>query len=89
MCKDTCEMVQACIHCVIAYTRDRISRPLATALHGEKPNEIFHMDFLNMGKYNKGDMKYVLVIMDDLSSYNWLYSCDRADSDSATNALDT
>lgn len=85
--QDVREFTQACIHCIISRNGERIPRPLATAIHGEKPNEVIHMDFLYMGPAEESNMKYLLLIKDDLSSYAWLYPCERADSDVATSAL--
>lgn len=61
-------------------------RPLSIALHGEKSSEVIHADFLYMGTVERSELKYVLVIRDDLSSYTWLWPCSSADSEAATSA---
>lgn len=48
-----------------------VHRPLGSALHGKGPNEVSHLNFVFMGPID-GSYKYVLIIMDDLSSYTWL-----------------
>lgn len=87
MKQDVKEFLQACIHCIISKNSDRIPRPLATALHGEKTNEVVHAVFLYMGPSNCDDLAYVLLIKDDLSSYTWLCPCPSADSEAATKAI--
>lgn len=87
MKKDVREFTQSCIHCIISRNGERIPRPLSTALHGERPNEVIHADFLYMGPPERSELKYVLVIKDDLSSYTWLWPCGSADSEAATYAL--
>lgn len=84
---DVRKFTQSCIHCIVSRTGERIPRPLASALHGEKLNEVVHADFLYMGPAAGSDLKYILVIKDDVSSYTWLHACSNADSDAATNAL--
>lgn len=85
--EDIKEFIQSCIHCIISRNGERIPRPLSTALHGERPNEVVHADFLYMGPSNIEGLTYVLLIKDDLSSYTWLHPCANADSEAATNAI--
>ena len=33
-------------HCILTRSGELIPRPLGTALYGERPNEVLHMDFL-------------------------------------------
>lgn len=40
---------QICIHCIISRSVERVPRPLASALHAQRPNEVVHMDLLYMG----------------------------------------
>lgn len=70
--KDVREFVQHCLHCIVTKTGDLLPRPLATALHGQKPNEVGHMDFLYMVLAKDTEMRYVLVLKDDLTSYSRL-----------------
>ena len=63
-----------------------VPRPLAHALHGTKPNEVIHADFLYMGP-GQDHKKYVLVIRDDLSGYVWLWPSDVANAVSAGEAF--
>lgn len=67
-------------------TGERIPRPLSTALHLSKPNEVVHADFLYMGPDTDGE-KNVLVILDDIRLYTRLQTCESADSDIATSIL--
>lgn len=86
---DVKEFVSDYLHCVVSRTGEKIPRPIGKALHGSTPNEVVHMDFLFMGKAATSDMKYVLIIRDDLSSYIWLRPSVAATSDCATEALAT
>lgn len=83
---DTATFCESCIHCLCTDSRTRIPRPLGSAIHGDKPNEVIHFDFCYIGKSTYG-AKYVLILKDDLSSYTWLYACDAADAETTANAL--
>lgn len=84
--KDVHEFVQGCIHCIASRAGEKIPRPLAHALHGTRPNEVVHCDFLYMGDSSAGK-KYILVLRDDLSSYVWLWPAEAATSECAVDAL--
>lgn len=60
---------------------------MATALHAQNPNEVVHMDYLYIGPATKGNLKYVLLLKDDLSSYCWLYPAAAPDAHTAATAL--
>lgn len=81
------ELTQSCIHCIVSRNGERIARPLATAIHGDQPSEVVHADILYMGPAEGSQLKYLLLIKDDLSSYTWLHPSENADSDAATSAL--
>lgn len=81
--KDFKEFIQHCLHCNILRNGDRIPRPLATALYGQKPEEVVQMDFLYMAPAKNSKVKYVLVLKDNLTSYSWLLPQDSRDSDVA------
>lgn len=66
---------------------DCIPRPQATAIQGDRPNEGIHADFLYMGPANGSNVKYLLLIKDDLSSYSWIHPCNNAERDAVTIAL--
>lgn len=67
-------------------TGERIPRPLPTALHGSRPNEVVHCDYLYIGASNESEM-YVLLLRDDFSSFVWIWPTTPADSESAADAL--
>lgn len=85
--EDLRAFTQSCIHCTVVNSGLRILRSLSVALHASKPNEVVHADFLYVGLAESCEIKYVLLSMDDISSYTWLYLCANADSDAATNVL--
>ena len=84
--KDVAQFVNSCIHFLANRAGEHIPRPLATALHAERPNEVLHVDYLFMGA-SSTEQKYVLLIRDDLSGYVWLWSTTDAPSDAAAGAL--
>lgn len=55
-----------------------VPRPVGHAMQAMKPKEIIHSDFCFIGA-NNTDMKYVIIVKDDVSSYTWLYACYAAD----------
>lgn len=57
-----------CLHCVATSGSHRTPRPLAHALHSDKPNELIHFDYLFMGKSDV-NQTYVLIVKDDATSY--------------------
>jgi len=83
---DTETFCETCIHCLCTDSRIKIPRPLGSALHADKPNEVIHFDFCYIGKSTYGP-KYVLILKDDLSSYVWLYACEAADAETTANSL--
>lgn len=85
--QDVKEFVQGCIHCIISRSGERVPRPLASALHAQKPNEVVHMDFLYMGPSTKDELKYILILKDDLTSFTWLFASSSPDAETATNAI--
>lgn len=89
MKEDVQKFNEACIHCIASRNGEIIPRPLSTALYGHRPNEVFHTYFLYMGPAEKSDLKYILVIKDDISSYTWIHPCTSSDSDAAESALST
>ena len=75
------EFVKQCLHCMDSKTGEKIPRPLGETVHGTRPVEVFHFDYLYVGdsgplgkdELDEGDgFKYILVIMDDLSNFVWL-----------------
>lgn len=65
---------------MIAKREYRVDGPLSMTMHGKKPNEIVHFDFLFMGQRTDG-LKYVLVVRDDLSLYLWLCPAETAEAE--------
>lgn len=86
MADDTKFFIQHCLHCFIGKTGLKIPRPLALTLHGSYPNEVIHFDYLYMGM-GTNNLRYVLVIRDDLSGYVWLCPCMEANPETAAQEL--
>lgn len=87
--KDLRNFIKNCLHCIVSRTGDIRPRPLASALHGSRPNEVVHIDYLYMGKEAFGNLKYILLIKDDLSSFVWLWPTHSATGDAAVDAITT
>ena len=64
--------IHECLLCILTRSGGLIPRHLATALHGTRPNEVIHTDFLFIGEGINGQ-EYMLILRDDLSSYIWLW----------------
>ena len=84
--KDVTALVRGCLHCIVTRRGDIAPRPLGTALHAGRPNEVLHMDYLYMGK-GTGGKKYLLLIRDDLSSYVWLWPTVSCTAEATAEAL--
>lgn len=76
----------SCLHCLATTDGTRIPRPMGHAIHTDKPNGILHFDFLTMFP-SEDKMEYVLILLDDASSYVVLYPCQAATSDEAARCL--
>ena len=75
------EFVKQCLHCMDLKAGEKIPQPLGEMVHGRRPGEIFHFDYLYVGDsgpldkdgLDEGDgFKYILVMMDDLNNFMWL-----------------
>ena len=86
MDEDVREFVGQCIHCLVSRTGDTIPRPLGRQLHGQRPNEVLHLDFLYLGESSTGQ-KYALVLREDFSGFVWLFPFESATSEAAAEAL--
>lgn len=85
--KDIGEFTEEFIHCIVSRLAEKMPRPLAMALYGKKPKEIVHLDSLYMGNIDEKNMKYKLVLKDDLSAYFWLMQYVNPDREATKNGL--
>ena len=83
---DVDKFVRGCFHCILSRTGEMIPLPMASALHGEKPNEVIHLDFLYMGS-GVNRKKYILILREYHSSYVWLWTAEAATSEEAADAI--
>lgn len=60
-----------CIHCISAKGSKKMRRPMGEHLVAERPAEVLHLDFLFVSR--SGKFNNVLVIVDSLSNYVFLY----------------
>ena len=87
---DLSSFIRSCIHCVAGKGPHREPRPLGSALHGSKPNQVLHLDYLFMTKldlHSDHDLQYLLLLKDDLSHYTELVPCARANASVAAEAI--
>ena len=66
MQEDVKEFVKNCLHCKVSRDAKISPRPLSSAPHGSRPNNVVHCDYLYMGPSEVGE-KYVLIVRDYLS----------------------
>ncbi len=65
---------------------ETVPRPMGSALYGTKPSEVLHCDFIYMGSGN-GELRYKLILLDDMSSYTWLWPVHHATAEVLLAAL--
>ncbi|KAF0731194.1 hypothetical protein Ae201684_011457 [Aphanomyces euteiches] len=82
---DVKAFVQACIHC-LSVDGAIVPRPLGSALHAEKPQELIHFDWLSMPTATNGWQK-ILVIKDDMSGFVRLWPSETSDATATANGL--
>ena len=78
--EDVAMSIQGCLQCIVMRTGEVVPRLLGQALHGESTNKVIHMDFLFMGAGEDG-LKYILIVRDDASGYEWLFPAEFANSE--------
>ena len=75
------EFVKQCLHCMDSKAGEKVPRPLGETVHGTRPGEVVHVDYLFVGESGPlgGDgldeddgYKYILVMLDDMSNWVWL-----------------
>jgi len=86
MTEDLKAFCNSCIHCLSTGTGAVLPRPLGSAIHASKPNQVLHLDFCYIGKSSSGQV-YVLILKDDFSSYVWLKPCKAADAEATATSL--
>lgn len=78
--------VNSCLHCVSTTGGLPVPRPMAHAIHADKPSEVIHFDFLLMHSSDEG-LEYVLIVKDDASSFVWLEPCAAPYSETTVSVL--
>jgi len=82
MSEDVRRVTSARLHCLPTLGGQRIPRPLGTAVHGQRPNQVLHFDFLFI---RSG--RWLFVLKDDFSGFVTLTPCGSPDSQITTQAL--
>jgi hypothetical protein len=73
MMDDIARFTENCFHCMIGHPA-RVPRPLGSAIHGQKPNEVLHFDYCQVYNF------FILIIRDDLSGFVHLRFTNSADA---------
>lgn len=76
------------LQCIFNRTGKAVLRPLGSALHEQRPNEVVHFDVLYMGSISASGW-YILIIRDDLSSFVSLWPTAEALSSAVADAITT
>lgn len=84
---DVRELTMSCKYSIMSRSEERIPRLLASTLHGENPNEVEYGNLLYVGSAAKSDLKYILVIKEDISFYSWLHAYGNASCGAANITL--
>lgn len=84
--RDTSTLVRGCIYGIFTRSEKTFPRPLGMALHGSRPNEVLHMDYLYMVKCTDRK-RYIVIIRDDPSSYTWIWPTHSCNAENAAEAL--
>ncbi len=78
LAQDVDAFVRACLHC-LCVDGEKVPRPIGSALHAEKPNELIHLNWLCM-PMSKTGLNSVLVVKDDMSGFVRLYPAENVDA---------
>jgi len=68
--EDAKAVCSSCLHCLPTRGGARVPRPLGTQVHGSRPNEVVHMDWIYIWPMKKNgihEYQWNLIIRDDLS----------------------
>eukprot|EP00918_Siedleckia_nematoides_P063626 GHVU01138476.1.p1 GENE.GHVU01138476.1~~GHVU01138476.1.p1 ORF type:complete len:634 (-),score=41.93 GHVU01138476.1:43-1881(-) len=83
---DIRRFVRECLHCLRGSTNSMIPRPLGETLTAQWPNEVLHIDFLQLDVAVDG-WKYLLIMKDDFSSFSWIRPSTTVDAETASRYL--
>ena len=76
------EFVENCLQCARCRSDALINRPWGEQVHASKPGEVLHMDFMQVCNRADSDLRYILVLKDDLSHLVELVPTARTDAES-------
>ena len=79
MKEDVAAWVAGCLVCGHADPRSQILRMRGHQMHAERPGQMLHVDYIYMGE-GSGDLRYVLMVLDDFSRYVWFKETTTCDS---------
>lgn len=83
---DTHDFVSFCLLCVLSKSGNEVPRLLSTTIHGSRPNDVIHFEYVSLSQSDKED-KYALVVKNDLGGYFWLEPGASADFEHASKVL--
>jgi hypothetical protein len=88
--EDVKAVCSSCLHCLPMRGGVRIPRPLGTQVHGMRPNEVIHMDWIYiwpMKKNGNHEYQWNLIIRDDLSGMIKMTPAKQPDTSVTVDAL--
>ena len=87
MSADVKAFVASCLNCVKTKGGPIVPRPFGSAIHADRAFEVIHADFLDMGVPDADGNRYIMLIVDDLSSLVMLHPCRDQTAATAAEAL--
>lgn len=86
MRSDIQTFVKACIHCISPTDGQKIPRPLGASIHETRPHDLLRFDHIEIAPSNTGE-KYILMLRDKFSTYDWLISFASTKAENAADAI--
>ena len=78
LAEDVGKLVANCLHCLPTQGGQRIPRPLGTQIHGQKPNQVLHFDYVYIYPVKNGashSHQWIFVVRDDFTGMVMLEPC--------------
>ena len=78
LAEDVGKLVANCLHCLPTQGGQRIPRPLGTQIHGQKPNQVLHFDYVYIHPVKNGashSHQWIFVVRDDFTGMVMLEPC--------------
>ena len=83
---DVWTFVRACLHCLSTTGGGQVRRPFGPSVFGSEANDLLQFDYIELGPSSEG-AKYVLMLRDDHSDYNWFFPLADTSAENAAVAI--